>query len=48
MHTEGFGLGLTIALKAVEKHDGTLTMQSPENGGLRVEITLPKDSTTQL
>ncbi|WP_334056935.1 HAMP domain-containing sensor histidine kinase [Alteromonas sp. S005] len=44
MHTEGFGLGLTIALKAVEKHGGTLTMQSPKRGGLRVEITIPKDA----
>ena len=48
MHTEGFGLGLTIALKAVKKHGGTLEMQSPEEGGLRVEITLPKNPPAQL
>ena len=48
MHTEGFGLGLTIALKAVEKHAGTLVMQSPAEGGLRVKITLPKNAPTHL
>ena len=41
MHTEGFGLGLSIALKAVRKHGGKLNMFSPENEGLRVEIILP-------
>ena len=47
MHTEGFGLGLTIALKAVKKHGGTLVMHSPKEGGLKVEITLPKNVPTK-
>ena len=42
MHTEGFGLGLSIALKAIKKHGGSLTMQSPSEGGLCVEVSLPR------
>lgn len=41
MHTSGFGLGLSIAKKAIEKHGGELIMHSPTDGGLEVEITLP-------
>jgi two-component system OmpR family sensor kinase len=41
MHTSGFGLGLSIAKKAIEKHGGTLRMQSPTSGGLLVEMVLP-------
>ena len=42
MHTQGFGLGLSIALKAIHKHGGQLHMTSPSDGGLSVEVTLPK------
>lgn len=42
MHTNGFGLGLSIALKAINKHKGELRMSSPDDGGLKVEIILPK------
>jgi two-component system OmpR family sensor kinase len=41
MHTSGFGLGLSIAKKAIEKHSGRLQMTRPADGGLRVEIALP-------
>nr|WP_246223208.1 HAMP domain-containing sensor histidine kinase [Alteromonas profundi] len=41
MHTSGFGLGLSIAKKAIEKHGGTLRMHSPTDGGLLVEMVLP-------
>lgn len=41
MHTSGFGLGLSIAKKAIEKHGGSLRMSSPADGGLSVEIVLP-------
>lgn len=41
MHTTGFGLGLSIALKAVQKHGGKLNMTSPDDGGLKVEIIFP-------
>jgi two-component system OmpR family sensor kinase len=41
MHTSGFGLGLSIAKKAIEKHGGILQMTRPADGGLRVEIALP-------
>ena len=43
MHTQGFGLGLSIALKAIHKHGGQLHMTSPSDGGLSVEVTLPKN-----
>ena len=41
MHTSGFGLGLSIAKKAIEKHSGKLLMTSPADGGLSVQIVLP-------
>lgn len=41
MHTSGFGLGLSIALKAINKHKGELRMSTPQGGGLCVEIVLP-------
>ncbi|MEH6712032.1 MAG: sensor histidine kinase, partial [Paraglaciecola polaris] len=42
MHTNGFGLGLSIAVKAINKHNGELRMSSPDDGGLCVEIILPR------
>lgn len=36
----GFGLGLAIAKRAVELHDGTISARNREGGGLSVEITL--------
>ena len=44
MHTNGFGLGLSIALKAINKHQGELRMSTPDGGGLLVEIILPQDT----
>ena len=41
MHTSGFGLGLSIAKKAIEKHGGRLQMTRPADGGLSVDIVLP-------
>jgi two-component system OmpR family sensor kinase len=39
--TGGFGLGLSIARKAVEVHGGTIRVESPAAGGARVVIALP-------
>lgn len=39
--TGGFGLGLSIAHKAVAMHGGTLTVEDGELGGARFVITLP-------
>lgn len=36
----GFGLGLAIAKRAIELHDGTISARNREGGGLSVEITL--------
>lgn len=37
----GFGLGLAIASRAVQRHDGTLKAANTEEGGLEMTITLP-------
>lgn len=39
--TGGAGLGLAIARRAVEVHDGTITARNHPDGGLEVTITLP-------
>jgi len=39
--TGGAGLGLAIARRAVELHDGTVTARNHSDGGLEVFITLP-------
>jgi len=38
----GYGLGLSIARKAIEIHDGTIKMQNRQSKGLTVFIQLPK------
>ena len=37
----GIGLGLSIALKAIEVHNGNIKISNREEGGLLVTITLP-------
>jgi signal transduction histidine kinase len=37
----GYGLGLAIAKRAVERHGGAITFSLPPNGGFQTEITLP-------
>jgi len=41
MHTEGFGLGLSIAQRAMEKHQGTIHLQNHSDGGLEVTLLFP-------
>ncbi|WP_188149495.1 sensor histidine kinase [Teredinibacter waterburyi] len=41
MHTQGFGLGLSIAEKALHKHRGQLLIENQPRGGLCVSCTLP-------
>ncbi|MEE7478783.1 MULTISPECIES: ATP-binding protein [Methylobacterium] len=41
-NTGGTGLGLTIAKRAIEAEGGTLTLANRPDGGLRVEIRLPR------
>jgi two-component system OmpR family sensor kinase len=38
---DGFGLGLTIARRAVDLHGGTIVATNRQDGGLCVEISLP-------
>lgn len=39
--SQSIGLGLTIAMKAVEAHHGNISATNRNEGGLRVEIVLP-------
>jgi two-component system OmpR family sensor kinase len=39
--SQGIGLGLTIALKALETHHGKIKVGNRAEGGLKVEIMLP-------
>lgn len=41
MMADGFGLGLAIAQRAIQAHQGTIRALLPERGGLCVEIRLP-------
>ena len=40
----GIGLGLPIALRAVELHNGTIKMENRSEGGLLVTIELPLEN----
>ena len=40
-NVDGSGLGLAIAARTVELAGGTLALESPEGGGLRVVARLP-------
>ena len=40
--TGGVGLGLAIALSAVQAHGGELTLSNRPTGGLRARISLPR------
>ncbi|MCL2309826.1 MAG: HAMP domain-containing histidine kinase [Proteobacteria bacterium] len=37
----GYGLGLAIAKRAIERHGGAITFSLPPDGGFQVEISLP-------
>ena len=41
MHTQGFGLGLSIADKALQKHRGQLLIENQPSGGLQVSCIIP-------
>lgn len=42
MHGEGFGLGLSIAQRAIAKHGGTIELTNADGGGLSVVIQFDK------
>jgi signal transduction histidine kinase len=44
---DGAGLGLAIVASIAEVHGGTLELEAPGDGGLRVAITLPLAATAQ-
>ena len=39
---QGYGLGLAICQKIIEKHNGTIILENRKEGGARAVITLPK------
>lgn len=41
MHTQGFGLGLGICKRAIERHGGTITLENHPEGGLITYIFIP-------
>ncbi len=41
MHSEGHGLGLSIAKRAMEKHNGDLILENHPEGGLVVTLSFP-------
>jgi two-component system, OmpR family, sensor kinase len=41
---KGFGLGLAIAKRAVDVHDGTISARNLAGGGLRVTIEVPLEA----
>lgn len=44
MHTEGFGLGLSIAQRVAKKHNGCVLLKNHTKGGLDVSMQLPCDN----
>ena len=44
MHGEGFGLGLSIAKRAIAKHGGSIMLSNAEGGGLLVTFQITKSS----
>ena len=42
MHTQGFGLGLSITSRAIDKHHGQLQLSNHPQGGLLVTVRLPR------
>ena len=42
----GFGLGLAIAKRAVERHGGRVTAELPQGGGLAITLDIPRYPTT--
>ncbi len=43
----GTGLGLAIVKKIVVEHEGTILVESPQGGGTRIRIDLPKPDASQ-
>jgi two-component system, OmpR family, sensor histidine kinase CpxA len=41
LYTGGFGIGLSIAARAVHLHSGSITARNRQEGGLAVTICLP-------
>jgi signal transduction histidine kinase len=39
---QGTGLGLSISYGIVQRHDGSLTLQNTNHGGVKVRICLPR------
>ncbi|MGL1935900.1 MAG: response regulator [Fibrobacterales bacterium] len=40
-HTRGLGISLPLSKKIAESHNGTLTIENREDGGIKVQFTIP-------
>jgi signal transduction histidine kinase len=46
-HSSGMGLGLYISQEIVRHHGGTIAVETPEDGGTRMVVRLPREPATE-